>query len=123
MLTIRLRRQGSTNSPFYRVVLSDSRRVPQATALEELGYYNPSQKPAQLQLEHERIDHWMSQGARLSETVANLRKRSLKAAAAPVVEEPAAMTAKRAKDKAASETPVAREATAAPAEASEAVEA
>ena len=75
MLTIRLRRQGARNNPFYRVVLSDSRRTPRATALEELGYYDPTRSPKVLSLKEERIDYWVSQGAQVSETLTKLRKK------------------------------------------------
>jgi small subunit ribosomal protein S16 len=73
MLKIRLRRMGSTHRPFYRVIVSDSRRVPTGgTALEELGWYDPRQNPARIELQADRIDHWVSSGAQLSPTVAKL---------------------------------------------------
>ena len=75
MLKIRLRRQGSRNSPFYRIVLSDSRSTPRASAVEELGYYDPTKSPAVISLKEERIEHWVGQGAQLSPTVAKLRTR------------------------------------------------
>ena len=83
MLKIRLRRQGSRNSPFYRIVLSDSRSTPFATAVEELGYYDPTKTPAVISLKEERIDHWVAQGAQLSPTVAKLRTRNGQEEAAP----------------------------------------
>ncbi|REJ79872.1 MAG: 30S ribosomal protein S16 [Acidobacteria bacterium] len=76
MLKIRLRRMGARNAPFYRVVVSDQRRVPGSTALEEIGYYDPKQKPAAIQLDEERIDYWVGNGAQLSETVRRLRGKS-----------------------------------------------
>lgn len=73
MLKIRLRRMGSTHRPFYRVIVSDSRRVPTGgTALEELGWYDPRQNPARVELQADRIDHWVASGAQLSPTVAKL---------------------------------------------------
>lgn len=73
MLKIRLRRMGSTHRPFYRVIVSDSRRVPTGgAALEELGFYDPRQEPARIQLATERVDHWVERGAQLSPTVAKL---------------------------------------------------
>lgn len=91
MLTIRLRRQGARNNPFYRVVLSDSRRTPRATALEELGYYDPTRSPKVLSLKEDRIDYWVGQGAQVSETITKLRKKDFSSdssvsAAAPAVE-------------------------------------
>lgn len=75
MLKIRLRRMGSRNRPFYRVVLSDSRRVPNASAVEELGSYDPKVTPPALTVDRERIDHWVDRGAQLSPTVKKLLKR------------------------------------------------
>ena len=86
MLKIRLRRMGSRHRPFYRVVVSDSRRVPAAAALEEVGYYDPRKKPVTLNIDIDRVEHWMSHGAQPSSTV---RKLVAQARLAPV-EAPAA---------------------------------
>ncbi len=80
MLKIRLRRMGARHSPFYRVVVSDSRNVPTASAVEELGHYNPTAKPAQIKLDAERIDYWLGQGAQLSPTVKRLMGQARKSA-------------------------------------------
>ena len=72
MLMIRLRRMGGRNNPFYRVVVSDSRRTPNGAAVEELGSYNPHQNPPSLTVNRERVDHWVKTGAHLSPTVKNL---------------------------------------------------
>jgi ribosomal protein S16 len=58
MLKIRLRRTGGSNAPAYRIVVSDSRRTPTATVLEELGYYDPTKNPPLLDIdrEGERLD-------------------------------------------------------------------
>lgn len=72
MLKIRLRRMGTRNRPFYRVVVSDSRRVPTASAVEEVGWYDPRQSPAKVQIDRDRVQHWVGQGAQLSETVKSL---------------------------------------------------
>ncbi|MCB1053881.1 MAG: 30S ribosomal protein S16 [Acidobacteria bacterium] len=76
MLKIRLRRMGARNNPFYRVVVSDSRRVPQARAVEEIGYYDPTANPAVVQVDAERVQHWVEKGAQLSPTVARLVKQA-----------------------------------------------
>jgi small subunit ribosomal protein S16 len=76
MLKIRLRRMGARHSPFYRVVVSDSRNVPTASAVEELGHYNPTANPVQVNLDSERIGYWLAKGAQMSPTV----KRLLRAA-------------------------------------------
>jgi small subunit ribosomal protein S16 len=80
MLKIRLRRMGARNSPFYRVVVSDSRNVPNAASIEEVGFYDPTKKPAQVSIDASRIEHWVGQGAQLSPTVKNLLKQKQKSA-------------------------------------------
>ncbi len=60
MLKIRLRRMGARNRPFYRVVVSDSRRVPNAPAIDEIGFWDPSRQPAVLEVDRDRIDYWVS---------------------------------------------------------------
>ena len=72
MLTIRLRRMGNRNRPFYRVVVSDSRKTPTASAVEEVGHYNPISDPPQVRLDADRVRHWMSVGAQPSRTVLKL---------------------------------------------------
>ena len=53
MLTIRLRRMGARNNPFYRVVVSDSRNTPTASAVEEIGHYDPTKNPAKVTIDTE----------------------------------------------------------------------
>jgi small subunit ribosomal protein S16 len=72
MLTIRLRRMGNRNRPFYRVVVSDSRKTPTASAVEEVGYYNPISDPPQVRIDAERVAHWVDVGAQPSRTVRKL---------------------------------------------------
>ena len=72
MLMIRLQRVGRTNDPSYRVVVIDSRKGPQSGSFVEiLGSYNPRGKRL-IQLDAERILHWISKGAQTSPTVHNL---------------------------------------------------
>jgi small subunit ribosomal protein S16 len=80
MLKIRLRRMGARNNPFYRVVVSDSRNVPTASALEEIGYYDVTKNPAQVNIDTARAEHWISKGAQVSPTVKRLLAQSAKAA-------------------------------------------
>ena len=72
MLTIRLRRMGNRNRPFYRVVVSDSRKTPSASAVEEVGHYNPLADPPEVRIDAERVTHWMGVGAKPSRTVLKL---------------------------------------------------
>lgn len=81
MLMIRLRRMGNRNRPFYRVVVSDSRRTPTASALEEVGHFDPTKKDVPATLEIEKIDQWVAKGARMSPTVAKLVRKHKKSAA------------------------------------------
>ena len=75
MVKIRLRRMGSRNHPFYRVVVSDTRSTPTAAALEEIGYYDPRKQPEIVQIDKERYDHWVERGAQVSPTVRTLAGR------------------------------------------------
>ena len=72
MLMIRLRRMGGRNNPFYRVVVSDSRRTPNGSAVEEIGSYNPHNNPPVLNVDQTRVDHWVKTGAHMSPTVKKL---------------------------------------------------
>jgi small subunit ribosomal protein S16 len=72
MLKIRLRRMGARNNPFYRVVVSDSRNVPTAAAVEEIGHYDPTKQPAQVTIDTVRADYWVGRGAQVSPTVKKL---------------------------------------------------
>lgn len=76
MLMIRLRRMGTRNRPFYRMVVSDSKKVPAARAIDEVGFYNPRVQPVDIKVDTERIEHWVSQGARMTPTVARLVRQS-----------------------------------------------
>jgi len=80
MLKIRLRRMGARNNPFYRVVVSDSRNTPTASALEEIGYYDVTKNPAQVNIDAARADHWISRGAQVSPTVKKLLSQVKKTA-------------------------------------------
>ena len=82
MLMIRLARFGAKKKPFYRVVVIEKQRARDSRNLEVVGHYNPLTEPAQVKLVHDRIDHWVKNGAQLSETVARLVKNHPAAAAA-----------------------------------------
>ena len=76
MLSIRLRRTGSTKRPYYRVVVADSRTWRDGRFVEVLGHYDPRPDPAVVKIDAERAKHWIGLGARASETVRSLLKRS-----------------------------------------------
>ena len=81
MLKIRLRRMGNRNRPFYRIVVSDSRRAPSSSAVEEIGFYDPAKGPDEFRVDVERVDHWTAAGAQLSPTVKRLVRRQRRSAA------------------------------------------
>jgi small subunit ribosomal protein S16 len=77
MLSIRLRRTGSTKRPSYRVVVTEARSTLVGSFVENLGTYNPRSTPAQVDINTERLQHWLAQGARPSDTVRTLVKNHL----------------------------------------------
>lgn len=74
MLMIRMARFGGKKKPSYRVVVIEKERARDSRSVEVVGTYNPLAKPAAVNLNHERIAHWMKQGAQPSDTVARLLK-------------------------------------------------
>ena len=83
MLMIRLARFGGKKKPTYRVVVIEKDRARDSRSVEVVGTYNPLSKPKAVKLEHERIAHWMKNGARPSDTVARLIKLNPAPVAAP----------------------------------------
>lgn len=63
---------GATKSPFYRVVVADSRSPRDGRFIEEIGYYNPVAQPAEVKINEERALQWLQNGAKPSDTVRNL---------------------------------------------------
>lgn len=82
MLRIRLTRMGAKKKPFYRVVVTERRQARDGSFVEIVGHYNPRTDPPSVELDMERLDHWMARGAQPSETVHALLKKAK--AAAPV---------------------------------------
>jgi small subunit ribosomal protein S16 len=76
MLAIRLARFGAKKKPTYRVVVIDKERARNSRSIEVVGFYNPIAKPAQVDLKHDRISHWMKNGAQPSDTVVRLMKKN-----------------------------------------------
>ena len=76
MLVIRLRRAGSKKRPFFRVVVTDSRAARDSSFVEVLGHYNARTKPETLQLDRERLAHWLKQGAQPSDTIRTMLQRN-----------------------------------------------
>ncbi len=81
---IRMQRRGSKKRPFYAIVAADSRMPRDGRFLEKLGTYDPRNNDGTIQMDLERVNHWLGVGATPSTTVAGLIK---KAEAVPVGEE------------------------------------
>ncbi|NLF35420.1 MAG: 30S ribosomal protein S16 [Clostridiales bacterium] len=75
MVKIRLRRMGAKKSPFYRIVVADSRYPRDGRFIEEIGTYNPLKEPAEINVDADRAQAWIKTGAQPTETVRALLKR------------------------------------------------
>ncbi|TNF69599.1 MAG: 30S ribosomal protein S16 [Gammaproteobacteria bacterium] len=86
MVVIRLARGGSKKRPFYRVVVADSRNPRDGRFIERVGFFNPvaSGLEEKVRLEFDRIDYWVSKGAKMSDRVAGIVKKERKADTNPV---------------------------------------
>lgn len=69
---IRLKRMGAKKSPFYRIVVADSRSPRDGRSIETVGYYNPLTVPATVNIDEEKALKWLANGAKPSDTVRNL---------------------------------------------------
>lgn len=84
MVKIRLARGGAKKQPFYHIVVTDSRNRRDGRYIERIGFFNPVARgqAERLRIDLERIDHWVGEGAQLSERVVRLIAETRKAAAA-----------------------------------------
>ena len=92
-VSIRLRREGALNRPYYKVVVADSRSPRDGKFIEIIGTYDPKKTGHNSTLKLDRIDHWISKGAQPSDTVRSLIKKNRKQTAAAPAEESAAAPA------------------------------
>lgn len=76
MVKIRLRRMGAKKSPFYRIVVADSRYPRDGRFIEQLGTYNPLAEPAEVKVDAERAQAWIKNGAQPTDTVKRLLKQA-----------------------------------------------
>lgn len=79
-VVLRLSRAGTHKAPFYHVVATDSRKPRDGRYLEDVGVYDPTQKPELIRLKQDRVDYWLGKGAVPSETVAEVLRKAKKAA-------------------------------------------
>jgi len=77
MVVVRLARGGAKKRPFYNMVVADSRRHRDGKFIERLGFYNPRATGGEesLRIQMDRLNHWQSKGAQLSDTVSRLVKQ------------------------------------------------
>ena len=84
MLMIRLSRTGARKQPQYRVVVIEKERARNGRPVEVVGTYNPRTSPASIELKRERIDYWVSKGARMSDRVSKIVSKPAPASAVSV---------------------------------------
>ena len=114
MLTIRLARAGAKKRPFFHITVADSRKPRDGRFVERIGYFNPisSGKEVRLEINQDRIDYWLSQGAQVSDRVLTLIKEKNETAEGKAKREQVKekrrlrKVAKRVAAKPAEETPV-----------------
>lgn len=73
---IRLQRHGRKRSPFYRVVVADSRSSRDGRFIEKVGYYNPITDPADISINEERALYWLKVGAQPTDTARSLLRKT-----------------------------------------------
>lgn len=80
MVKIRLSRGGAKKQPYYHIVVTDSRNARDGRNIERLGFFNPVARGQneRLRLDTERVDHWVGQGAQVSERVSKLVEEARK---------------------------------------------
>ena len=74
MVKIRLRRMGAKKTPFYRIIVADSRSPRDGRCIEEIGVYNPLTEPATINVDVEKAQTWIKSGAQPTDTVRGLLK-------------------------------------------------
>lgn len=82
MVRIRFQRLGTRKTPYHRIIVTDQRRSQASRVLEVIGHYDPSARPAKFTVNEARVAHWVSCGARVSESLQRLLKSSPKIAKA-----------------------------------------
>ena len=75
MVKIRLQRMGKKKAPFYHIVVADSRSPRDGRIIEQIGTYDPMKEPSELKVDMEKVEHWIKNGARPTDTVKHLIKK------------------------------------------------
>ncbi len=76
MVKIRLQRQGKKKAPFYHIVVADSRSPRDGKIIEKLGTYDPMTDPATIVLDNEKVEKWIKNGAKPTDTVKDLIEKA-----------------------------------------------
>ena len=76
MVKIRLQRQGKKKAPFYHIVVADSRSPREGKIIEQLGTYDPMTDPATIVLDNEKVEKWIKNGAKPTDTVKDLIEKA-----------------------------------------------
>ena len=81
MVKIRLRREGTKDRPYYRIVVADQRARREGAYIEQIGTYDPLLDKSNFNIDLAKADEWVSKGAQPSETVSSLMKKARQASA------------------------------------------
>ena len=76
MVKIRLQREGKKKAPFYHIVVADSRSPRDGKIIEKLGTYDPMTDPATIVLDNEKVEKWIKNGAKPTDTVKDLIEKA-----------------------------------------------
>ena len=76
MVKIRLQRVGAKKAPFYHIVVADSRRARDGKIIEQIGTYNPMTEPSTIVLDKEKVEKWIKNGAKPTDTVKALIEKA-----------------------------------------------
>src|SRR3981081_3855505 len=88
-VSIRLRREGAKNRPYYKIVVTDSRSPRDGKFIEIIGTYDPKKTGHNSTLKMDRIEHWISKGAQPADTLRSVIKKNRKQTASAPAEAPA----------------------------------
>ena len=72
MVKIRLQREGKKKAPFYHIVVADSRSPRDGKIIEQIGTYDPMTNPATIKLDTQKVESWIKNGAKPTDTVKKL---------------------------------------------------
>ncbi len=78
MVKIRLQRQGAKKAPFYHIVVADSRSPRDGKIIERIGSYDPMTEPSTIVIDNEKLEKWVKNGAKATDSVKSLIERAAK---------------------------------------------